>query len=68
MATSRKRVHLSGEEINEAKKHPGVTVRTLGEKFGCGKTQISDILRNKEDILTKYASTSKRLECRSSLK
>jgi len=71
-SSSRKRKHLSLERkvevIKEAKKHPGITVRTLAEKFDCGKTQISDILKSKESILASYecnASTSKK--CRVSV-
>ena len=63
-ASSKKRVHLSLETkvkvINEAKSGSkfDVNVRSLAEKFGCGKTQISDILKNKESILSAYESNA----------
>ena len=41
--------------INEAKKHPGISVCTLGETFNCGKTKISDIL---DSILTLYETNA----------
>ena len=49
--------------INQAKANSQITVRTLAEMFGCGRTQISDVLKNKEEILSAYesnASTSKK--------
>ena len=54
MASSKK-VHLSLEMkvqvINQAKANSQLTVRSLAEMFGCGRTQISDILKNKEEML-----------------
>lgn len=67
MASSKKRAHLSLETkvqvINQAKANSQLTVRSLAEMFGCGRTQISDILKNKDEILSAYesnASTSKK--------
>ena len=65
---SRKRTHLSierkAEVIKYAKDHAGVGVRALAESFGIGKTQVSEILKNKDTILAAYesinSSTSKR--------
>ena len=51
--------------INQAKANSQITVRTLAEMFGCDRTQISDVLKNKEEILSAYesnASTSKKKE------
>ena len=52
MATAKKRVHLSinknVEVIKYAADHPGVGVRAIGEQFKIGKTQVSDILKNKD--------------------
>ena len=63
---SKKRTLLSiekkAEVIKYAKDHTGVGVRALAELFGIGKTQVSEILKNKETILAAYesnASTSK---------
>ena len=60
------RIHLSLEKkvevIKEAKNYPGMTLRSLAERFNCGKTQISYILKKKQSILASYesnASTSK---------
>ena len=44
------------EVIDEAKKNPGISSRTLAEKFSCGKTQITTILKNKATIVEKYES------------
>lgn len=61
-SSSKKRVHLSLETkvkvINQAKSDSQVTVRSLAETFGCGRTQISDILKNKESILLAYESNA----------
>ena len=62
MASSMKRNHLSLEVkvkvIKEAQKHPGISVRTLGETFNCGKTQISEILKKKDSIMALYESNA----------
>ena len=59
MASSqKKRVHLSLETtvkvINQAKSNSQLTVRSLAEMFGCGRTQTSHTLKNKEEILSAY--------------
>ena len=58
-----KRNYLSLEKkvevIKHSQKNPGISVRALGEIFGCGKTQIGHILKNKESLLSLYqANTS----------
>ena len=58
-----KRNYLSVEKkvevIKHSQKNPGTSVRALGEIFGCGKTQIGHILKNKESLLSLYqANTS----------
>ena len=62
MASSQKRVHLSLEaKVKVIKKGDSkATVRSLAEMFGCGKTQVhvSDILKNKEEILCAYESNT----------
>ena len=60
---SRKKNFLSLEKkvevIKHSQKNPGTSVRALGEIFGCGKTQIGHILKNKESLLSLYqANTS----------
>ena len=42
----------------ESSSKSGTTVRALSDLFGCGKTQISDILKNKESITTLYESNA----------
>lgn len=60
MATARKGVHLSidkkVEVIKYAAGHPGVGVRDIGEQFEVSKTQVSDILKNKESIQMAFES------------
>jgi len=47
------------EVIKHSQKNTGTSVRALGEMFGCGKTQIGHILKNKESLLSLYqANTS----------
>ena len=58
-----KRNYLSLEKkvevIKHSQKNPGISVRALWEIFGCGKTQIGHILKNKESLLSLYqANTS----------
>ena len=58
----RKRNYLSLEKTVQVIKHlqenPGTSIRALGEKFGCGKTQIAYILKNKESILSLFYDNS----------
>ena len=60
MATAKKRVHLTIDKkveiIKYAADHPGTGVRALGEHFKVGKTQVSDILKNKDDIQKAFES------------
>lgn len=34
--------------IKPSEKNPGTCIRALGERFGCGKTQIAYILKNED--------------------
>ena len=43
------------EVIKKCKEH-GMNHRALAEKFNCGKTQIGQILKNKESIMSLYKS------------
>ena len=55
MASHMKRVYLTLEKKVELIKHaPGHSLRSLETIFGCGKTQISKVLKNKESILAEY--------------
>ena len=42
--------------IETSKKNPGLAARALAAKFGCSRTQINSILRNKEGIIGLYES------------
>ena len=42
------------EVIKYQQKNPSTSIRSLGEKFNCGKTQIAYILKNKVDILALF--------------
>ena len=44
------------EVIDAARKNPAIGIRALAEKFSCGRTQVSTILKNKETILQLYES------------
>ena len=46
------------EVIKHWQKNAGTYIRALGEKFGCGKTQIAYILKNKESILSLFHANS----------
>lgn len=60
MAAKGKRKHLTLEDkvkiISYAEDNPQVGVRAIAESHGIGKTQVSDILRNKASIQATYAS------------
>ena len=61
-AHKKSRVYLSLEKKVEIIKHtqcnPGLSLRSLESLFGCGKTQIGKILKNKESILASYQSNA----------
>ena len=42
--------------IETSKKNPGMAVRALAAKFGCGRSQINSVLKNKESIIELYES------------
>ena len=50
------------EVINHLQKHLGTSVRALGEIFGCGKTQIAQIVKNKKSILSLYQAKAGQTE------
>ena len=58
--TSKKRIHLPLEKkvavIREAENSPGTNLRKLSKRFGCGKTQIANIIKKKESILAAFES------------
>jgi alpha-tubulin suppressor-like RCC1 family protein len=62
LSTQKKRVHLSlkkkVEVITTAEKNRSLSLKALGELFGCGKTQIGKILKNKENILASYEANA----------
>ena len=60
MATKRNYLQLKkkAELIKHAEKHPGTSIRALGELFQCGKTQVGQILKKKEMLLTMYESNA----------
>ena len=62
MASVKKRNYLSLEKkievIRYVGKNPGKNVRDLGELFHCGKTQIAQILKSKESLLSMYQSNA----------
>ncbi len=64
----KKRCHLTLEKkvevIKKSESDPSLSVRALGEIFGCGKTQISTILKSKESIITLYESNASSLLAR----
>ena len=50
--------------IQAAQKNPKISIRELVEQFGCGKIQISSILKNKDTVLSLYgANMSDSLLC-----
>ena len=38
------------ELIKFFQKNPGTSVRSLGEQFGCGRTQVGKILKSRESL------------------
>ena len=44
------------ELIDVAKKNPKLSSRALAARFGCGKTQVTKILSNKESIVEQFES------------
>ena len=52
MAAKRKHLTLESKVkiISYAEEHPTVGIRAIAESHGIGKTQVSDILRNKVSI------------------
>ena len=46
------------EVIKEKGKNPLLTHRALAEMFGCGRTQIAQILKKKDTIMTIYQSNA----------
>ena len=45
-------------EVIRAAAHSGAGVRRLAQQFSCGRTQIAQILKNKESILELYESNA----------
>ena len=60
--SSKRRCHLSlqkkFEVIQKSESSPGMSVIALSELFGCGKTQISAILKNTDSIIALYESNA----------
>ena len=46
------------EFIKEKEKNPSMTHRSLAELFDCGRTQIVQILKNKDSIMALYQSNA----------
>ena len=44
------------EVLKTVERNPGINTRTLGELFSCGKTQITQILKKKDSILSLHES------------
>ncbi len=64
----KKRCHLTLEQkvkvIKKSESDPSLSISSLGEIFGCGKIQISIILKSKESIITLYESNASSLLAR----
>ena len=64
----RSRVHLSlkkkVEVITTAEKNRTLSLKALGKLFGCGKTQIGTILKNKDGILASYEANAPAMRVR----
>ena len=59
MASRSKRNYLpvkKVEVIKASEKNRGMCIRELAQQFECGKTQIANILKSKESILSTYES------------
>ena len=46
------------ELIKTLQKNPGISIRALGGIFQCGKSQIAQILKNKEYLLATFESNA----------
>ena len=60
-AVNKKQVHLSLEkkvEVIKAAEKGNRNIRSLAEEFGCGKTQVAEILKKKNIIMCKYSSNA----------
>ena len=54
------------EVVKTAESERRIGVRKLGQIFGCGKTQISTVLRNKERIKELYEANASGDRCHTS--
>ena len=54
------------EVVKTAEREKKIGVRKLSQIFGCGKTQISTVLRNKERIKELYESNASGDRCHTS--
>ena len=54
------------EVVKTAERERKIGVRKLGQIFGCGKTQISTMLRNKERIKELYETNASGDRCHTS--
>ncbi|GBM15079.1 hypothetical protein AVEN_150096-1 [Araneus ventricosus] len=50
MASERKRLNLKKKDVLEVAEKGKLSVRSLAERFHVGKTQISELLKDKEGI------------------
>ena len=46
------------EVLQEAKRHPKVTIRELTQLFQCRETEVTSVLKNKEKLWSKFESNS----------
>lgn len=53
------------ELVKEAEKNPRSSVKTLAERFECGKTQVYSILKDKASIIQMYESNASGSTCHS---